>query len=662
MNDVKPFTNRLLTVLRFLSTTIIAFLLLAPMVKMTIHKKEKPVVVFAQDNSESILYNRDSAFYKNQYAVSVKKLIDELGKDYDIRLYDFGDRLRSPLSFGFSDKQTDISSIFSEMQSVFANRNVGAVILASDGLYNNGKNPLYSAANIQFPVYTIALGDTNRYRDLIVSGLNFNKVTFLGNNFPVELLISAFKAKGQQSVLSVFHNNELLYTKNIIINDDRFYQNINIQLPAKEPGMQRFRVVFSPIQGEENLINNSRDFFVHVLDSRQKILILAEAPHPDLSALKQSIETNDNYKVDVIMADDYNSSFAGYGLVILHQLPSLKHSERFFKDEITRNHVPVLFILGGLTNLNSFNNLNTGLILNTSKTQTDEALPEMNNSFTYFTLSDEIKRAVQEYPPLNTPYGDYKVFTSSSVLLYQRIGSVITQKPLILFNKDAGLVNGIITGEGIWKWRLYNYMKEENHNAFDELINKTVQYLSVKGNTGLFRVFVKNVIPENEETEFEAELYNESYELINEAEVHLTIYNSENKKYEFTFGKTDKAFHLNAVYFPEGEYKYSATVVNAGKTYGQKGAFYVAAVNLEAINTIADHALLNKLAKEHDGTMIFPGEISRLPEILKKRNDIKPLSYTIKNYSELINLPLLLLFIIMLLSAEWFTRKRSGGY
>jgi len=662
MSDVKPFVNRLLTALRFLSTTIIAFLLLAPMVKMSIHKKEKPLVIFAQDNTESIYYNKDSAFYRGEYKASVKSLIDELSKDYELRLYDFGERLQSPLSFRYSDKQTDISSVFTEIKSVFANRNVGAVILASDGLYNSGQNPLYSAAGIEFPIYTIALGDTNRYRDLIVSGLNFNRVTFLGNNFPVEIMISAFKAKGMQSVLSVYHGKEVLFSKNIMITDDRFYQNIRVQLPAKEPGMQRFSVVFSPVEGEGNRINNSRDFFINVLDSRQKILILAEAPHPDLSALKQSIETNDNYKVDVAIADDFNGSFAGYGLVILHQLPSLKHPERFFMDEITRNHIPVLFVIGGLTNLNSFNSLKTGLTVNAFKTQTDEALPELNNSFSYFTVSDEIKRAAQEYPPLNTPYGDYKVFTSASVLFYQRIGNVITQKPLVLFNKEAGLVNGIITGEGVWKWRLYNYMKEENHNAFDEFINKTVQYLSVKGNTGIFRIFARNVIPENEEAEFEAELYNESYELVNDAEVHFTITNGENKKYGFTFGKTDKAFHLNAGYFPAGEYKYSAAVTFGGKTYEQNGAFFIAAVNLEAINTIADHALLYKLGKEHDGAMIFPREISRLPEMLKKRTDIKPLSYTVKNYSELINLPILLLFIIMLLTAEWFIRKRSGGY
>ena len=38
-------------------------------------------------------------------------------------------------------------------------------------------------------------------------------------------------------------------------------------------------------------LNNVKDVFVDIIDGRQKILLLANAPHPDLGAIKNAIET-----------------------------------------------------------------------------------------------------------------------------------------------------------------------------------------------------------------------------------------------------------------------------------------------------------------------------------------------------------------------------------
>lgn len=662
LNDVKPFVNRILSVLRFLSVTLITFLLLSPMVRMSVTKKEKPIIIFAQDNSESIIYNKDSVYYRKQYPSEMRKMLAELEEKYDLREYDFGDGLNKQSSFSYTGKQTDISSVFDEIQTVYANRNVGAVVIASDGLYNKGMNPVYSAAAADVPVYTIALGDTGIYRDVSITGVNYNKITILGNNFPLEVLVSATRADGAESVLNVIHGDETVFTRNVKITGERFFQNINVQLQAKTPGMQRYRVVLSPVQGENNRLNNARDVFVNVLDSRQKILIVAAAPHPDITALKTSIESNDNYKADVLMAGDFNITPGNYGLVVFHQLPSLQFSGKNIVDAVRRNHIPALTILGAQTNLNEFNELKEGVTVSMLKNQTDEALPEMNSNFAMFTLSDEARRVIREFPPLITPYGDYKTFTSATALFYQKIGSVITQKPLIIFNKSEGVVNGVITGEGIWKWRMYNYLKEGNHKVFDELISKIIQYISLKENTGLFRVYVRNVMPENEQAVFDAELYNESFELVNDPEVHLTLTDKDNKKYEFTFGKSGMAYRLNAGYLPHGEYRYLAHVSYGGKKYETTGSFFVAEINAEAVRTVADHNLLYKLSHEKGGRMILPADLAKLPAILAERNDIKPLSYTIKKYAELNNLLILLLLILGMLVAEWFIRKRSGSY
>jgi hypothetical protein len=80
-----------------------------------------------------------------------------------------------------------------------------------------------------------------------------------------------------------------------------------------------------------------------------------------------------------------------------------------------------------------------------------------------------------------------------------------------LFSNDGRVKTAILTGEGIWRWRLEDFEKNENHDAVDELIGKSVQYLSAKDDKRKFRAYpAKNRFAENERITLNAELYNDS--------------------------------------------------------------------------------------------------------------------------------------------------------
>ena len=183
----------------------------------------------------------------------------------------------------------------------------------------------------------------------------------------------------------------------------------------------------------------------------------------------------------------------------------------------------------------------------------------------------------------------------------------------------------------------------------------------MKVDKSFFKVIAKNNFLENEAIEMEAEVYNESYELINEPEVNITITNSENKNFPFTFSKTANAYRLNAGMMPVGEYKYEAKVKVGDKMYTQKGSFSVSALQVELINTVADHQMLFSLAKKHNGEMVYPNQLEKLVADLNKRDDIKSVSYTEKKLTDLINLKWIFFLLLTLLSIEWFMRKRNGS-
>jgi len=88
----------------------------------------------------------------------------------------------------------------------------------------------------------------------------------------------------------------------------------------------------------------------------------------------------------------------------------------------------------------------------------------------------------------------------------------------------------------------------------------------------------------------------------------------------------------------------------------------VVPVNIESLNLIADHQLMFSLAQKSNGKMLYPGQLSQIPGLLKARDDVKSVTYTKKRFSDVVNLFWVFLIILALLSTEWFIRKRFGAY
>lgn len=660
--DLSTKLRWILAVLRGVATTLIAFLLLSPLLQSNHRNSEKPLVILANDNSESIISNSDSVFYKNEFAEQFNDLKDKLNGKFEVVEYNYSDSLRKGSGFDFTGKQTDISLVFSELKNNFSNRNVAALILTGDGVYTKGNDPVYEADEIPFSVYTVACGDTTRHKDVIAGHVGYNRTAYQGNTFPVEVALNAYHCAGESVKVSIVKEGNAIATENVGIGQDDFSRIIRFQIPADKIGMQRYRVIVSEVSGEASLSNNSADFVVEVLNAKLKVLIAAASPHPDIAAIRQALELNGNYEVEISDGNTFKEKIADYALVILHQIPSITGAGFSVLNQLKSTNTSVLYIIGSQTALPAINQLSAGVVIPPAAVGNNDAYALVNSDFKLFALSDEVLKSVIQFPPLSSPFGNYKTGTSTEVLFKQRIGNVATNTPLILFNQDAERKSCVIAGEGLWRWRLDNFLQSNNHNAFDELITKMTQYLSVRSDKSRFRVFNKGSFNETDAVVFDAELYNKTYELVNEPEVTLSITNEENKQLNFAFGKTMNAYTLNAGTFAPGEYSYKASTSFGGEQFVKTGIFTVSAVNIEQLNTVANHGLMYSLAKKHNGAMVYPKDMLSIADILLQRDDLKTIVHSEKRFSDLVNVIWVLLAIVALLAAEWFLRKRNGSY
>ncbi|MDZ4751112.1 MAG: hypothetical protein SGI87_05815, partial [Flavobacteriales bacterium] len=203
----------LLGFLRFSGVAVLAFFLLKPLIRTLNLETQKPLLVVAIDNSQSLAMSADSSAYRNgQFKNELDQLIAQFGDEYEVRTYHFGSKVSEGIdSLSFDEKLTDMSNLTEDLYSRLSGRNLGAVIVASDGLYNKGSNPVYAFKKLNVPVYSIALGDTTVRKDILIAEVANNRLAYLGNKFPVEITIQGKKAKGEKSTLTLSKQGTTLY-------------------------------------------------------------------------------------------------------------------------------------------------------------------------------------------------------------------------------------------------------------------------------------------------------------------------------------------------------------------------------------------------------------------------------------------------------------------
>lgn len=652
-----------LGVLRFACVTLISLFLLKPLIKTIDRTVEKPIVVIAQDNSQSLVVGDDSSYYNNEYKKQLAEFAASFGEDYDVRTFTFGEKVQDGIdSLHFDEQLTDYSDFLEEIYTRFSGRNLGAVVMASDGLYNKGSNPIHSYKKLNVPVYTIALGDTTIHKDALIANVAANRLAYLGNRFPIEIIVEGRKAAGETVTLTVSRKGNTLHSQSIPFSGERSFEKIALTLDAGEVGLQRYTVSISRLQDEITYANNSKDVFIDVLDSRQKVLVLAHAPHPDLQAIRAAISENESYQVDVQLAKEFNGNLQDYSIVIWHQLPAMGGIGSSLITTSLEKKIPGLFVWGSSTDFNAFNALNLGVSLNNYRSNTTDIQGSMQESFSTFNWETSFPTVVRMLPPLQVPFGDLAFSPGIQTAIVQQVGTIKTNKPLIAFNEIRESKFGFILGEGIWRWRSTCFQQSESHDSFNELVTKSVQYLAAKDDKSLFRVNAKNDFNENEDVVFDAELYNASYEAVAGREISMKIKNDEGKEFNYLFSANGDMYRLNAGRLPVGNYTYEAKASSEGTILNERGEFSISPLQLEIINTIADHRLLNQFARENNGVMVSASDMNKLTDEIRSKKEIVSVSYENKQLDELINLRWLCALILILLSTEWLLRKRAGTY
>jgi len=622
---------------------------------------EKPVFITMVDNSSSMKNYKDSATVKLKIQSFNNKLIERFGDKFELHTITVGSEVKSPGRIDFSENTSALSEGFESIHSNFYSRNIGGIAFISDGNFNKGSNPLYSAEKIDLtPIFTVGVGDTTPKKDQYIKNIASNEIAFLKNKFPVEVDLEGIKMGKSNVTVSILNNGKSVASQSVNFSNGTYdYKHVSFLLEADKVGYQQYTVSISKAGGEYTYSNNTRNFYIEILDARSKVLLLAGAPHPDVAALKSVIEKDENLDVTSFLVKDWKRDLKKVDLVIYHE-PGIQYDESVMT-LIRDAKIPILYCVGPNTSNSIIQKLKIGLITPNGN-QFDEVQGKINTGFQKFEVSTELQNSMNYYPPLKTKFGDVKLAAGNDVLLFQRIGSIQKNDPMIYFGENQNVKFGVIYGEGIWKWKMNEYIRTSESKNFTELIQKISQFLVVKQNTSALRVTFPKRFTIDEEVEVKAEFYNESMELITKPIIELKLKDEKNKSDKYQFGAVSNFYKLSLGKLKPGKYEWTASCKYNGKNYSKSGVFIVENIQLENIESSADHNLLNQIAKQSNGQFYELKNINQLLNDIAKRKDIAEMSYSEVSFNDLIDYKWLFFLIVLIFGTEWFLRRWFGGY
>lgn len=649
----------LLAISRMLVLIFVGLLIISPWIRTTVIRVNKPYFIVAQDNSVSILPVQDTAGFRLKRSKLKVDLVKSLENDFQVKNIYFGSRTTDMERGNFTDPVTDPGEFFDYLRLFAQTHDLAGVQITSDGVATRGITFSEAAKNFPYPVSVLASGDSSRFPDVRIQEVVSNEWVRKNSTFPVRVYYNTGDYTGSGFKLQLSGANGIIQEKAFKTGTQvSTFEEFLIQSPDK--GTMQLKASIIPDQHDKNQDNNSKRFLVKVLEQEGEILCLYESAHPDIDAVVQSLKGTNSLNVNVLKATDYAGSDKDYDLIILHGLPSQKNPLGELVKKAADRQIPILFIIGKSTDPVMFSRANPGLAIDNRRKTGESSRGTLNASFTLFTLPADFKSHLDTWPPLELSFETFVLNPGSQILMKQKILNVELSDPLVSFSNAQGVKYGFFCGEGIWLWRLHEFLEQKNHDYFDEWLSRTIQYLMLDEKTDKFKVTIPEELFAYSPLRINGHLLNSSLEATNDPEVLFTVTDSAGQQTEYQMGRINDYYELNISGFPPGTYGYTAETKLGDEIFRRTGEMVMIVRPVEQTEPVAEFESLRSIALRTKGKFFSPGQESNLLSYL---NDLKPSEMRIKKefkWYDLINFKWLLGALIFLLAMEWFLRRWFG--
>ena len=684
--ELPRLRRMLLGGLRFMSLALLAFLLFKPVFRSLERTRIPPTVAVLVDNSQSIS-TADTAEASPPMREALQHLLGSMDADVP-RVFLFGSTTQTVPgglssvtdSLDFRQPRTDIAQALEHARAELQQENLSGVVLLSDGQYNTGRNPLYTADRFPVPIHTVVVGDTTRERDVQVQRISTNEIAYTDTELPVQVGLRADGYPGQRVTVRLTRSGTTLDSEQITLPDGAAEVPVDLSLEPQEQGLQQFQIHVSELSGEANHRNNTGTFTVRVLDSKKRVLLLGAAPGPDVAAVRQILKEASNLNVESLIQKSPGTFYEGQlpddfsdiNVVVLAGYPGTAAQSATVErmaDAVAEDDIPLFFLITGQTDLQALRDQLGDVLPVVPKTVRStfvdaQLIPSpAGRQHPILEIPSAPLSLFAELPPLSYNESRWQPSPDANVLATTRVQGVQLQDPMLVIRQRTGSRSAAFLGADTWRWLVLPEDLDQADPLWPTLFSNILQWISTPDNDQRLRVEpVRDVFAGGETVQLTGEAYDESLNPVSSASITVQVTSPGGDRYPYTMKSVGNGrYVLDIGSLPEGTYSYTAEATREGRVVGSdQGSFAVGALTLEFKETRADAGLMRQLARRSGGLFYFADSLGGFSEQLQQRGALEASFLEETQETELWHLYSLMAVVIVLLTAEWFFRKRSG--
>ena len=679
-----PVGQRLfLASLRFLGLFLILFLLCEPIFQRSAQRTLEPVVGLLVDQSESMLL-ADSLLEGE--TPGIRDLVASARNEMDdmsLRTFGFGASTEEVLdvdSLSFSHARTDLAGALARLRDELSGDPLAAVVVVSDGLYNTGANPLHEADRYPVPIFSIAHGDTSARRDVRIEGIITNNLTYAGTEVPVQVRVRNEGVPQAPLQVTLLEGGAVRSSFSATLPPSGAELTADLSFEATEPGRRDFQVVITSYEDEVTLRNNEARFDVQVLDQKKAILLLAGAPSPDVAAFARLVEGDDTATLTLRTQKrdgswhegELPSDLDAFDLILSVGYPGASSSPtelRRIADLVTSG-TPLLYVhdrvsAGSLVQ-QFFGSVLPLQLASERSTFIDGTIQPTAAAASHAVFDIDRRRDDSRWrrlPPLSLSEARWEAAAGATVLATSEIRGVALPDPVLAIMRRGSVKSAAFTAHGLWRWTLVPEDLQTDAVRFTQLFNNLIQWLYAADDDRLVRVSpVESSFAEGDAILFRGEVYDEALRPLSDASLSLRLTSPGGQVFPYEMQpRGNGRYALDIGSLPAGAYRFEATAMRDGAEVGSdQGDFSIGRRTLEYRQTRADFNLLRQLASRSGGVMVTASDLDGLGDFIRNTPSFEPVTESSLTQIRLWQRLPFLVSILILLSLEWFFRKRWG--
>lgn len=691
-----------LVILRALTFSVLAFILLRPVLNVSTVLPQESYLAVVVDNSESMQIQDDgveSRVGRLMAALESSQFFPRLQEKFRVRLYRFdreAERIDDMNRMTFAGTRTRMESAMNLLFQDLATVPLAGVVLVTDGVDNASGQWTEAVSRIQargIPIYTVGVGEEAIDDDAELTAVSAPRQSLNDATAVAEVSFRSHGLRGRPATVQVRENGVLIKTEPVTLPADGEIGEASIDLPMTNVGSRVFEFSIEA-QGDRIPENNAFNTLIEVTDDRPKILYVEGEPRWEYKYIGRAMEDDANIRLVRLLRTSPNK-FYRQGIenesVLANGFPTTREElfeykglilgsieSTFFTQE--QQQMIVDFVSergGGFMMIGGRNSFSGGRYQNSpiadilpvrlADTSTSFVVNPMGVRITPYGVNHPLMQlnptgveaiTIWDDLPLLTEYNHVAEPKDSAIVLAEGVPQLGRDNPVLLAYQRYGRGRTMaFTTSSSWRWQMGLDSEDLTHETFWRQMLRWL--VSASPDPVMTRAERDSYIP-GETVRLFADVSSTAFERMNNADVTGRVIdpdgNTQIVRFEWT-GLEDGTYQALVSGSVPGIYTLEVDAMYGNEAIGADAAtFQVRDRPVEFYNAGLDRRFLESLADQSGGRYYPLEDIGDLPDDAVYVEG----ESAVLEQRELWDVPALFMLLTLTLGGEWFWRKKKG--